>query len=145
MQIDEPDIRGDNSGETDTDTDTDTERKELEPTPVDHRPVSDVIPGPSVAQMSLALIELQRRFKISQAAMDAVAELVQVATGEASRSPSYFSARSLAEKSDLDYRVVDARTIVVFLRTLPKSVILLASDNTEHCKRVLTATNHDTF
>jgi len=82
--------------------------QESEHAPLVDEPVSAAIPGgPSVAQISLALIAIQRRFKVSTAAMDSFAELLKVATGEGSRSPSFFSARSMEEKSDIDYRVVD--------------------------------------
>ena len=76
--------------------------------PFDMRPISDAIPNAaSVAEVSLALIELQRKFKISVAAMRCFSELLQIATGEGSRSPTFTEARAVQEDSDVNYRVVD--------------------------------------
>jgi hypothetical protein len=90
-------------------TSTDDEDNMLnEPVPINHKPVSDFIrEGSSVAQVSFALVELQRRFKLSKAAMDSVAGLLQVTTGQGSCAPSFFSACAMADKADLDYRTVD--------------------------------------
>lgn len=91
------------------DGESEEEDQELSPpVPFDSQAISDVIPGSaSVTELSLALVELQRKFKISVDAMDRVAELVQIATGENSRSPSFAKARALEEESDIDFRVVD--------------------------------------
>jgi hypothetical protein len=92
---------------TSTDEEDEAKKRRLVRVHVDE-PISETIPeAASVAEMSLALVELQRKFKISTAAMTRFAELINIATGPQSVSPSFGNARSLQEEGDLDFRVVD--------------------------------------
>jgi hypothetical protein len=72
------------------------------------QPISEHIPSaPSIAEISIALVELQRKFKISVAAMDRFAGLLRIATGSSSVAPKFSEARAMQEESDIDFRVVD--------------------------------------
>ena len=110
------------------------------PVPFDSQAISDVIPGSaSVIELSLALVELQRNFKISVAAMDRVAELVQIATGENSGSPSF--ARPGRWRKNLTSTFgwwTVASTMTAFLKTRHRFAIKVAFDNMAICINVPT-------
>jgi hypothetical protein len=86
----------------------DENEEQKKPKPFDFRPISDSFPNmASVAEISLALVELQRKFKISGAAMDRFAQLLQVATGDNTRAPAFSQAKAMQEEGDVDFRTVD--------------------------------------
>jgi hypothetical protein len=93
------------------DASSESEIEEIEAQPVQmevDKPISDLIPSAaSVAEISLALLELQRKFKISVVAMERFADLLQIATGPGSLAPKFSHARAMEQEFDVDFRVVD--------------------------------------